>query len=100
MATSSRILADSIGPHSVRLTTFEVSLPRPFLSEFNTHRMLSRNSASSRAIPTERLIERAVTRPYLPTFAGRVKGMGVGDAPKRSRELARMVRQAVAVGPT
>ena len=27
-------------------------------------------------------------------------GTGVGDAPKRSRELARMVRQAVAVGPT
>jgi hypothetical protein len=77
--TSAKILADSIGPHGIRLTTLEVVFPRFILAELNTHRMLSRNSASSRAIPTEKQIERVLENPFVPTFNGRVKGMGVGD---------------------
>jgi hypothetical protein len=77
--TAAKILADSIGPHGSRLVTMEVTFPRPYLAEFNTHRMLSRNSASSRAIPTEKQIERVLNAPYIPTFNGRVKGMGVGE---------------------
>lgn len=41
--------------------------------------MLSRNSESSRAIPPELQIERVLEDPYVPEFAGRVKGMGVGE---------------------
>jgi hypothetical protein len=78
--TSAAVLADSISPHGVRLTTFELQFPRFILAEVNTHRMLSRNSASSRAIPPERLIERVLQRPFVPEFNARVKGMGVGDA--------------------
>ena len=78
--TAAKILADSIGPHGIRLTTMEVVFPRPYLAEFNTHRMLSRNSASSRAVPTEKQIERVLENPYLPMFGARVKGMGVGEA--------------------
>lgn len=74
-----RILADSVSPDAVRLTTMEVVCPRFLLAEFNTHRMLSRNSASSRAIPTEKLIEQVLTRPFIPEFNHRVTGMGVGD---------------------
>jgi hypothetical protein len=77
--TNAEILADSIGPHGVRLTTMEVVFPRPYLAEFNTHRALSRNSASSRAIPTEKQIERVKENPYVPVFSARVKGMGVGE---------------------
>jgi len=81
MSYSARILADSMSPDGVRLTTFEVVFPRFILAEFNTHRMLSRNSASSRAIPTEKLIERVRENPFVPeTFNRRVKGMGVGEA--------------------
>jgi len=70
-----------MSPDGVRLTTFEVVFPRFILAEFNTHRMLSRNSASSRAIPTEKLIERVRENPFVPeTFNRRVKGMGVGEA--------------------
>lgn len=49
------MLADSIAS-GVRLTTLQVTMPRIVLAEFNTHRMLSRNSASSRAIPVEKRI--------------------------------------------
>lgn len=44
------VLADSAFKGS-RLTTMVVKIPRMLLSEFNTHRAFSRNSASSRAIP-------------------------------------------------
>lgn len=33
-----KIIADSISPHDVRLTTMEVVMPRIVLAEFNTHR--------------------------------------------------------------
>jgi len=73
------ILADSLHPESdARLTTFEVTFPRFILAEVNTHRMLSRNSASSRAIPTERQIAAVKDDPFVPRFKARVQGMGVG----------------------
>lgn len=74
-----RVLADSRSPDGVRLTTMEATFPRIMLSEFNTHRMLSRNSASSRAIPPEKQIERVREDPFVPVFGSRVKGMGQGD---------------------
>lgn len=46
-----KVIADSISPQGMRLTTLEVEFWRPMLAEFNTHRVFSRNSASSRAIP-------------------------------------------------
>ena len=83
------ILADSIAAHRIRLTTFEVTFPRFILAEFNTHRMLSRNSASSRAIPTEKLIERVRNAPFIPEFNRRVTGMGVGEelSPRQNRRM-------------
>lgn len=74
------VLADSVTEYGVRATTFEVTFPRFILAEVNTHRQLSRNSASSRAIPPERQIKRVVESPFVPlTFLKRVKGMGGGD---------------------
>ena len=40
------IITDSISLQNNRLTTFVITYPRIILAEFNTHRMLSRNSAS------------------------------------------------------
>lgn len=75
-----KILADSISPSGVRLLTVQATFPRFILAEVNTHRMLSRNSASSRAIPPEKLISRVIANPFVPeTFNKRVKGMGVGE---------------------
>lgn len=71
-----KIILDSIAPSGGRLTTFQFTLPRIVLAEFNTHRMLSRNSASSRAIPVEKMIKRVVDDPFIPSYFGKnQKGM-------------------------
>ncbi len=71
-----RVLADSISPDGVRLTTLLVRMPRIVLAEFNTHRMLSKSSASSRAIPIETMLRRVIDDPYIPEQWGQNgKGM-------------------------
>lgn len=52
------VIADSIGPANVRITTLKLEFPRWLLPQFNTHRVFSRNAASSRAIPVAKMIER------------------------------------------
>lgn len=71
MGYYARILLDSITEQSDRLTTMEVCFPRIVLAEFNTHRMFSRNSASSRAIPVAKMIERVERNPYVPEYWGK-----------------------------
>lgn len=72
-----RVLADSISNRDFRLITVEVTFPRYLLSEFNTHRLFSRNSASSRAIPPEKQLLSILDDPFIPQeFYGRAKGMG------------------------
>jgi len=61
-----KIIADSINPQGDRLTTFVVTFPRIILAEFNTHRMFSRNSASSRAIPFEKMVKSVQKNPFIP----------------------------------
>lgn len=76
MSYECKILADSISPVEARLTTFMVTFPRIILAEVNTHRMLSRNSASSRAIPVEKQIKKVMEDPFVPIYWGRnQKGM-------------------------
>ena len=70
MAYGARVIADSISEAGARLTTLEVTLPRIVLAEFNTHRVFSRNSASSRAIPVAKQIERIRTDPFIPFYWG------------------------------
>lgn len=74
MAFAAKILKDSLSNRGHRLTTFEVTLPRIILSEFNTHRVLSRNSASSRAIPVEKRIASVEADPFVPEAFGKNKG--------------------------
>ena len=70
MTYNAKILADSVSLAGVRLTTMEVTFPRFILPEFNTHRMFSRNSASSRAIPVEKMIQRVKENPFIPEYWG------------------------------
>ena len=60
---SAKIIADSINPRGTRITTFELEYPRIIHSELMTHRMFSRNSASSRAIPVAKVIEMVEQNP-------------------------------------
>jgi thymidylate synthase ThyX len=71
MTYEAKILADSISPANHRVTTLQVTFPRLILAEFNTHRVLSRNSASSRAIPVERRLEQILENPFVPEAFGK-----------------------------
>ena len=78
---NARVLTDSVSPAGIRLTTLEVRFPRFVLSEFNTHRVMSRNSASSRAVPTNKMIERVLQNPAMPVEWGLNKaGMSASEA--------------------
>lgn len=68
-----KIILDSISPNGVRLTTFELKYPRFILAEFNTHRVFSRNSSSSRAIPVLKLIKDIISDPVYPVYWGENK---------------------------
>jgi len=60
------IIADSINEFGDRITSFVCTFPRIVLAEFNTHRMFSRNSASSRAVPTVKMLEKIKNDPFIP----------------------------------
>lgn len=61
---SAKVVLDSISAVTgSRLTTMEITYPRFILAEFNTHRMFSRNSASSRAIPFAKMQENLTAVP-------------------------------------
>ncbi len=77
MSYEAKILLDSQGPTlGTRLTTWELTYPRFVHAEFMTHRMFSRNAASSRAIPIEKMIERVMEDPAMPVWWGKnQKGM-------------------------
>lgn len=73
---SAKIIADSINENGDRLTTFVLTYPRMVHSEFMTHRMLSKNSSSSRAIPVEKMIAKVIDDNVFPLeFGKNQKGM-------------------------
>lgn len=80
MATSARVVLDSVSPVGVRLTTMEVTLHRWVLAELNTHRIFSRNSASSRAIPVQKQLDKVKDDPAYPvSWPAEQPGMQGGD---------------------
>jgi hypothetical protein len=70
MAFEARILADSINDLGDRLTTWVATYPRMIHSEMLTHKMLSRSSASSRAIPVVKMLSNIETDPVVPIWWG------------------------------
>lgn len=60
------IVADSLNEFGNRITTMLVTMPRYILAEFNTHRMFSRNTASSRAIPFAKMVKSVEENPFIP----------------------------------
>jgi hypothetical protein len=66
-----KIIADSINPSGNRITTYVLTFNRWILAELNTHRTFSRNTASSRAIPVEKMIKMAQENPAMPVFWGK-----------------------------
>ena len=71
MTVSAKVIKDSISPAGVRITTLELEYPRMVHSELMTHRVFSRNSASSRAIPVSKVIELVESNPAMPVHWGK-----------------------------
>jgi thymidylate synthase ThyX len=90
-----RVEKDSISPEGKRITSFVIEFPRVVLAEVVTHRMvsdvwtddivsicertttkdISKNSASSRAIPAEKMIRKVMDDPYMPKWTINKSGM-------------------------
>lgn len=93
-----KILADSITKEGHRLTTIEATFPRLILSEFNTHRDFSRNSASSRAIPFWKQLQKIIATGYIPTKLGinqpgmQAKVFLFGDKLTEAREVIKLAK--------
>lgn len=73
------VIADSITVRGDRLLTFVVTLHRFVLAELNTHRAFTRSSASSRAIPAAKMIQRVRDNPAVPlSWPAEQRGMQGG----------------------
>ena len=66
MSYNCEIIADSLSPQGNRLTTFKITYPRIIHAEMCRHRILSRNTASSRAIPFEKMVKDVQENPFIP----------------------------------
>lgn len=71
MSIKAEIIADSLNPQGARLTTFILEYPRFVHAELMTHRMFSKNAASSRAIPIEKMIQQVIDNPAMPVWWGK-----------------------------
>jgi thymidylate synthase ThyX len=63
---SATIIQDSVSHGGKRIITYELEYHRFIHAEFMTHRMFSRNAASSRAIPVERVHQNILDNPARP----------------------------------
>ena len=90
---SASIIADSVSPVGDRITTFVLAYPRFFHSELMTHRAFSRNAASSRAIPIQKMIKNIWDNPAMPVSWGQNgKGMQAkGELPLYRAKVAKLV---------
>jgi len=83
-----KVLADSLAPNGKRLTSFEIQLPKVFLAENNTHKAISKNFSSSRAIPVGKNNE---VQSFEPQYYGANKaGMqseGIIEYPDKAKEV-------------
>ena len=91
-------IEDSSSPdHSkyTRLTTFVLTYPRFIHSEFMTHRVISRNASSSRAIPVSKFIEAIKNNPAMPSaFTKNCKGMQANDVVEDQTEAQKIWLEA------
>lgn len=80
MTISATVVKDSISDGCPRITTFQLRYPRFIHAEVLTHRVFSRNSSSSRAIPVDKMIAEAIEEPAMPIYWGSNKaGMQAGE---------------------
>lgn len=78
--TTAKVIAKTIGNAGAVITTYEIYAPRLLLAEINTHRVLAKSAASSRAIPVSKRIDMVMDNPFVPeTFSKNKKGMAADE---------------------
>lgn len=70
MSITAKIIAYSKAPSGQLIVTFELEYPRFIHGELMTHRLFSRNAASSRAIPVATIIDQVYNNPAMPIHWG------------------------------
>lgn len=60
------VVGHSFSPQGDELISVLCTFPRIILAEVNTHRMLSKNTSSSRAIPFNKMVEAIQNNPFIP----------------------------------
>ena len=74
------IIADSLNPQGIRITSWVLNYNLSIHAELLTHRVFSKNSASSRAIPTTKLIQQVIDNPALFVHWGKnIPGMQANE---------------------
>ena len=74
------IVGHSLSPQEEELISVLCTFPRIILAELNTHRMLSKNTSSSRAIPFNKMVETIKNDPFIPmAWQKEHKGMQGSD---------------------
>lgn len=63
---NAQVVAHSVSPQGHELVSILATFPRIILAEVNTHRMLSKNTASNRAIPFNKMVEAIQNDPFIP----------------------------------
>jgi hypothetical protein len=86
VSIEAKVLADSkCAETGARVTTFLLTFHRYILAELNTHRVMSRNTASSRAIPVMKMLREVIRNPAVPyRFGTAAKGMQDGGQARPS----------------
>lgn len=90
MTISADIIADSISPLGIRITTMALAYPRFIHAEFMTHRTFSRGASSSRAIPVKRMLSEVWNHPATPIH------WGANQAGMQARAELSGIRKSVA----
>lgn len=82
-----QVIADSI-MGGARITSVQVKYPRFILPQLNTHRVFSRSTASSRAVPTAKLIEMVRNEPVAPVHWGQNQAGMVAESEMDDARIA------------
>lgn len=98
---NAKIIAHSISPDGITLITMEIEYPRFIHSELMTHRILSKNAASSRAIPIEAMHAHIISNTAQPIYwganqAGMQASKEIEDIPAAIRIWMRARNYAIA----
>lgn len=72
---SANIVAHSTSWLGIPLVSFVLEYPRYIHAELMTHRVFSKNSASSRAIPYPTMLKKIMSKPVIPMWTKNKKGM-------------------------